>query len=107
MASSAEQDNIQGKIYINLFEEILRKALDCCDSINEEVLIEVCLLGMLKEYYIFLKNLAFSSFFKLMEATSHTNYVIRRTKRSSSATQTSLASITRKVRRKGLVVVGL
>lgn len=37
-------------------------ALECCDQLAEEVLIDVCLRCMMKEYKIFLEDLCFSSF---------------------------------------------
>lgn len=49
-----------------------KKALECCDLMDEGVLVNVCLHGMTKEYRIFLENLS-SSFSKLMEETQHTN----------------------------------
>lgn len=45
-----------------------KKALDCCDSLDEELVVNVCSHGMAEEYRIFLENLSFSSFSKLMNA---------------------------------------
>lgn len=41
------------------------------DLVEERVLVEVCLHGMLKEFRIFLENLSFSSFSKLVKAAHH------------------------------------
>lgn len=54
------------------------KALDCSDPLEERTLVDICLRGMLEECRIFLENLSFSSFFKLMEATRLTSETICR-----------------------------
>lgn len=41
--------------------------MDYCDPVNEEILVDVCIHGMTEEYKVFLKNLSFPSFSKLME----------------------------------------
>lgn len=61
------------------------KTLDCVDPVNEEVLVNVCLHGMNDEYRVFLENLTFSSFSKLMEKGRPKNESMRRTPKSSSA----------------------
>lgn len=38
------------------------KALDCCDPVEEKMLVGICLLGMTREYRIFLENFSFPSF---------------------------------------------
>lgn len=48
------------------------KALGCCAPVEEEVFINVCLHVMLEEHQIFLKNLSFPTFSKLMEAAHRT-----------------------------------
>lgn len=45
-----------------------KKALESCGLELEEVLVDLCLHGMTKEYKIFLENLSCSSFSRLMEA---------------------------------------
>lgn len=55
------------------------KALDCVDTVDKEVLVNVCLHGMNDVYRVFLENLTFSSFSKLMEATKRTKKSVRRT----------------------------
>lgn len=43
------------------------KALDCCDLVDEQVLVKICLHDMAEEYIIFLENLSFPSFSKLIK----------------------------------------
>lgn len=71
-------------IYVRRFYE---KALDCCDLVEEEKPVNVCLHGMMEVYKIFLENLSFRSFSKLMEAPERTNESVHRTSRSSAATR--------------------
>lgn len=59
-------------LYVKKFHD---KALDCVDPVDEEVLVNVGLHGMKNEYRVFLENLMFSSFSKLMEAARRTNEV--------------------------------
>lgn len=59
------------------------KALDCCGLIEEEVLVNVCLHGINDEYRVFLENLTFPSFSKLMEAARQTNEFVGRTSKPS------------------------
>lgn len=54
----------------------------------EKMLVDVCLLRMIEEYCIFLKNLSFPSFFKLIEAARHPKESLR----SSSASWSSSSS---------------
>lgn len=35
-----------------------KKALSCCDLVAEEVLVDLCLHRMMKEYRVFLENLS-------------------------------------------------
>lgn len=51
-------------LYVKRFHD---KALDYVDLVDEEVLVNMCLHGMNDEYRVFLENLTFSSFLKLME----------------------------------------
>lgn len=50
-----------------IHEKVLNKALDYCHLVGERVLVDVCLHCMLEECRIFLENLSFSFFSKLME----------------------------------------
>lgn len=52
--------------------------------VDEEVLVNVCLHDMLKEYRIFLENLSFPTFSSLMEASRRTNVSKRRTSRPNT-----------------------
>lgn len=67
-------------LYVKRFHD---KALDCVDRVDEEVLVNVCLHGMNDEYLVFLENLTFSSFSKLMEAARRTNESVRRTPKAN------------------------
>lgn len=59
-------ENIQEKMWIYICQQISWEATDYCDPVDEEVLVNVCLYGMLEEYHIFLGNLPFPSFSRLM-----------------------------------------
>lgn len=53
-------------VYMKRFHE---KALDCRDQVIEDVKIDVCQYGVIKDYRIYLENLYFLFFFSwLMEA---------------------------------------
>lgn len=47
-------------LYVRKFQE---KALDCCDLIDEDVLVNVFLHDMNNEYGVFLKNLSVPLFY--------------------------------------------
>lgn len=51
---------------------------------DEEVLMNVCLHGMMDKCRVFLENVSLSSFSKLMKATRQTNESVRTTSRASS-----------------------
>lgn len=51
-------------VYMRRFHE---KALDCCNIVDEEVLVNVCVHSMREEYNIFLENLSFTSFSKSLK----------------------------------------
>lgn len=63
-------------LYVRRFHE---KALGYYDSVDEEVLVNVCLHGILNEYRLFLKNLSFPSFSRPMRAVRQTNKSVIRT----------------------------
>lgn len=67
-------------LHVKRFHE---KALICCDPVDEEVLVNVCLHGINDEYRVFLENLTFLSFLKLMEASRQANETVRRTLKSN------------------------
>lgn len=62
-------------MYIRRFHE---KALGCCDPAGKEILVNVCLQDMLEENKLFLENLAFPLFSKLMEAARYNNEPVGR-----------------------------
>lgn len=51
--------------------------------VDEETLFDVYLHGMANEYWVYLENLTFLSFFKLMEVARRTNKSVRRASFSS------------------------
>lgn len=55
-----------------------KKALDCCDPVDEEVL-TFDFHGMVNEYCVILENLSFSSSSRLMEAIRRSNEFVKRT----------------------------
>lgn len=59
------------------------------DLVEEEILVNVCLHGMNNEYRVFLENLTFPSFSKLMEAARQTNEPVRRTPKPSRSFPTA------------------
>lgn len=50
-------------LFVKRFQETV---LDCCDTIDEETMVDVCLHDMANEYRVFLENPSFPSFSKLM-----------------------------------------
>lgn len=71
-------------LYVRRIQE---KTLDCCNTVDEEVLVNACLHGMLDEYHVYLENLSFLSFFMLMEAARRTNEFVKRTSKWSCASR--------------------
>lgn len=57
-------------VYVKRFR---KRALDCSDAVDKETLVDVCLHGMVNEYRVYLENLTFPSFSKLMEAARRNN----------------------------------
>lgn len=72
-------------LFVKRFQETV---LDCCDTIDEETMVDVCLHDMANEYRVFLENPSFPSFSKLMEAAKRTNESVRRTPRPSLGNHT-------------------
>lgn len=58
-------------------------ALDCCDAIDKETMVDICLHDMANEYHVYIINLTFSSFLKFMEAIRRTNELGRRPQQPS------------------------
>ena len=50
----------------------------CCDPVEEERLVDVCIVGMLYEYRPYLENLQISSFTRLVEVARKTSMSIRK-----------------------------
>lgn len=65
-------------VHVKRFRE---RALDCSDAVDEETLVDVCLYGMANEYRVYLENLTFPSFSKLMEAARRINESVRKPSR--------------------------
>lgn len=59
-------------------------------TVDEETMVDVCLQWHDHEYRVFLENLMFPSFSKLMEAARRINESVRRTPRSSLPNHPSL-----------------
>lgn len=88
-SSLARRENTYGEdldVYLRRFSE---RAMDCCNLVGEEVLIDVCLHGAMEEYEIFLENLSIPSFSRFMEVARSRNELVRRTSMSSSASPQS------------------
>lgn len=73
-------------LYVKRFHE---KRLDCCNQIDEEVIVDLYLHDMNEEYRVFHKNFSFLSFSKLMEASRPTNESVRRTLKLSRTVNTA------------------
>lgn len=67
--------------YVKRFHEM---ALYYNDLVVEDVLLDLCLQGLIEDYIIYLENLLFPFSSKLMEAARPTNEPLRKTSRSSS-----------------------
>lgn len=65
------------------------------DRVSEEMLVSVCLHGMIEEYRIFLENLSLPSFAKLVEVARRTS--LCKSSRSSASARPSQASIGRQM----------
>lgn len=75
-------------VYVRRFRE---RALYCSDAVDEETLIGVCLHGMVNEYRVYLENLTFPSFSKLIEAARRTNESVRKPSRSTTSNHSGIA----------------
>lgn len=51
--------------YVKHFHE---RALDCCDLVAEDVLVDICLHGMREDYHVHLNIVHLSLFLRLIEA---------------------------------------
>lgn len=59
LGRTREYSNEDLDVYVKRFRE---KALDCWDPMDEEMLLDVSLHRMAKDYKVFLENRSFSSF---------------------------------------------
>ena len=50
----------------------------CYDPMEEERLVDVCIIGMLYKYQPYLKNLQITSFTRLVEAARRTSMFVRK-----------------------------
>lgn len=85
-------------VYVRRFPE---KALDCCDQLDEEMSIDVCLHGMAKEYMVFLENLSFFSLSKLMEAARCTNESMHKSSKFNTSSKPNKAPAARAMLKRG------
>lgn len=83
-------------MHIRIFRE---KALDCYDQVDDEMLINVCLHGMTKEYRVFLENLSFLSS-KMMEAAQPTKESVDGSSKFHANAKPSQASTGRPAQKK-------
>jgi len=61
--------------YIRRFRDL---SLLCYDLVKEEKLVDVCITGMLYEYWLYLENLLISRFTRLVEASRRTSMFVRK-----------------------------
>lgn len=61
-------------LYVKRFHE---RALDCY-TVDEEIMVDICLHRMANEYHVYFLESFISLFFKLMEATRRANESVRR-----------------------------
>lgn len=67
------------------------RALDCSDAVDKETLVDVCLQDMANEYQVYLQNLTFPSFSKLVEAARRTNESVRNPSRPAINSHSGVA----------------
>lgn len=72
--------------YIRRFRDL---SLICYDLIEEERLVDICITGMLYEYYPYLENLQITSFTRLVEAFKRTRMSTRKASKSSTSQTTN------------------
>lgn len=91
-------------MYVKRFQQ---KTLDCSEPVEEEVFINICLNGLIKEYRVFLETLSFPSFSKLMEAISCINESLCRNLWSTSTTRPNHPPMVQSVPRRRSIVAAL
>lgn len=62
LLSSTERDDVQSKIWMLMLGGSMKGALECCNLVTVNVLVDVCLHGMLGEYKIFFEKFFFVFF---------------------------------------------
>ena len=72
--------------YIQRFKDL---SLICYNLVEEERLVDICIVGMLYEYRLYLENLQILSFTRLVEASRRTSMSMRKPIKSSIAQATS------------------
>ena len=72
--------------YIRRFRDL---SLICYDLVEEERLVDICIVGMLYEYRPYLENLQIPSFTRLMEASKRTSMSMRKPSKGSTSQTTS------------------
>lgn len=72
--------------YIQRFRDL---SLICYNLVEEERLVDICIVGMLYEYRLYLENLQILSFTRLVEASRRTSMSMRKPIMSSIAQATS------------------
>lgn len=75
--------------YVNYFHE---RALDCCDPVAEDVLVDICLHDMREENHVHLKYCSSTTFSQLMEDAEQINESTKRIAKSNA----TIKMITRK-----------
>lgn len=65
--------------YIHRFRDL---SLICYDPVEEERLVDICIVGMLYEYFSYLENLQIPSFTRLVEASKRTSMSVRKPSKS-------------------------
>ena len=80
------------RIYKGLLDYIRRfrnLSLVCYDLVEEERLVDICIVGMLYEYRPYLENLQIPSFTRLMEASKRTSMSVTKPSKGSTSQTTS------------------
>ena len=72
--------------YIGRFRDL---SLLCYDPVEEERLVDVCIIRMLYEYRTYLENLQISNFIRLVEALRRTSMSIRKPPKGSTSQTTN------------------
>ena len=68
--------------YICKFKDL---SLQCYDPVEEEIMVDVCISGILYEYHPYLENLQISNFTRLVEASRRTSMSIRKHSKGSTS----------------------